>query len=334
MSRIFHLLFKVLALAGSACAATLFPLPPGTNWEYTLTDSSAQPGTVISVTIAAAEQVNGTDAVRLETRRDDVLEKTELIATAERGLVCLARSWPSGRSVSFDPPQQLFPADAKIGSTWELDDDVAGSSMHQRFTIEAEENVVVPAGTFHAYRLACAETWPLSVAIQRWFAPRVGVIKEMTTTRGPNGRLVSRTTLALRKFTPAVTQPLQEKPTISIVPQASPTPPAVAVTVAQAPDGAPASKFRSDVPNLYLHWKAQHLPLGATVRIAWVAEDVGDVAPANFVVDQREFMVGTPDSRAQITLSRPRDGWAAGKYRAEFYLDDRLLQSTNVTISD
>jgi hypothetical protein len=37
---------------------------------------------------------------------------------------------------------------------------------------------------------------------------------------------------------------------------------------------------------------------------------------------------------ARFTLSRPTDGWAAGKYRVEVYLGEELLQKLNVTIVD
>jgi hypothetical protein len=72
----------------------------------------------------------------------------------------------------------------------------------------------------------------------------------------------------------------------------------------------------------------------ATVRIAWIAEDVGEVAPPNFVVDQVERTIASPEFGGRFTLSRPKDGWAAGKYRAELYLDDELRANVPVTIHD
>ena len=106
------------------------------------------------------------------------------------------------------------------------------------------------------------------------------------------------------------------------------------ITVAKEHDGEPTTEFRSNAPNIFVRWQGAHLPLDAIVRVAWVAEDVGDVAPANFVVDQTATIVGVPEARAQFTLSRPRDGWATGKYRVDVYLVDKLLQSAKVTIID
>ena len=83
-----------------------------------------------------------------------------------------------------------------------------------------------------------------------------------------------------------------------------------------------------------MRWTGEQLPVSGTVRVVWIAEDVGDVAPANFIVDQMATIVDAPQSGAQFTLSRPKDGWAAGKYRVDLYLDDQLVQSVKVTIAD
>ena len=68
--------------------------------------------------------------------------------------------------------------------------------------------------------------------------------------------------------------------------------------------------------------------------MAWIAEDVGDVAPRNFIIDEKEMEVTTASFGARFTLSRPKDGWAVGKYRLELYLDDGLVQTTKVTIRE
>jgi hypothetical protein len=66
--------------------------------------------------------------------------------------------------------------------------------------------------------------------------------------------------------------------------------------------------------------------------VAWVAEDVGDLVEPNFVIDETETIAPTPDASARFTLGRPPDGWAEGKYRVEFYVDDTLTETVKVTI--
>ena len=319
-----------LTTAQMSRADAIFPAMPGANWEYEVNDSAAGrvQSRVMTVTIAAKEQVDGADALKIETRADNVLQKTELITVDERGVFCLRRSIAHGKSVSFEPPQPLIPAELKVGARWELDDEVDGAGMHQQFTVAAEEDVIVPAGIFHTYRFEADEPWPISIAIRRWFAPGTGFVKDITTTRGPSGRLLSRVTTVLKKFSP----PAAAAPNESS--KRSPLPVAMLLEVASERDGEPATEFRSDAPNIFVRWIGEHLPVGGEVRVAWIAEDVGDIAPANFIVDQSETIVGAPESRAQFTLSRPKDGWAAGKYRVDLYLDDKLLQSVKVTIAD
>ena len=71
---------------------------------------------------------------------------------------------------------------------------------------------------------------------------------------------------------------------------------------------------------------------GARVRVAWVAEDVGDLVEPNFIIDETESVAPAPDTKARFTLARPPDGWAEGKYRVEFYVNDELEEMVRVTI--
>jgi hypothetical protein len=319
-----------LAIAHMSRADAIFPATPGANWEYEVTDSAAGrvQSRVVTVTIAGKEQVDGKDVLKIETRADNLLQKTELITLDERGVSCLRRSIAHGKSVPFEPPQRLLPAELKLGARWEFDDEVEGASMHQQFMVAAEEDVMVPAGIFHTYRFEADEPWPISIAIRRWFVPGTGFVKDITTTRGPSGRLLSRVITVLKKFSP-VPASLPNDSSAQ-----SPLPVAMLLEIAREREGEPATEFPSNAPNIFVRWIGEHLPVGGAVRVAWVAEDVGDVAPANFVVDQTETIVGAPKSRAEFTLSRPKDGWAAGKYRVDLYLDDKLLQSVKVTIND
>ena len=114
------------------------------------------------------------------------------------------------------------------------------------------------------------------------------------------------------------------------------SPPAAKVTleVALERDGAAQDQFRSDVQNIFVRWAGEQLPVGAAVRVAWIAEDVGDLVPPNFVIDETETEVTRASFAARFTLSRPKDGWAAGQYRLELYLEDELVQTAKVTIHD
>ena len=154
----------------------------------------------MTVRVGDQEKIDGKVLTKLETFAGDEIVETELIDVTDRGVLCYARTWSKDKSRQFDPPQTLVPEPLKIGVTWELNDIIAGSDMHQKWSVAAEEEVEVPAGKFKAYRLHSEQPWPLSIMIDRWFVRGTGIVKDITTTRGPTGRLLSRVTMTLRKF--------------------------------------------------------------------------------------------------------------------------------------
>src|SRR5947207_929930 len=172
-----------------------------------------------------------------------------------------------------------------------------------------------------------------------------GFVKEIAAVRGPNGGLLQRVTRELRKApelsasppptaTPASTTPVPQPSAPPATPDANQSPSKkLTVEVSGDPGGGLKTEFKSDAPNIYVRWHGHDLPERATVRVAWVAEDVGDLVDPNFIIDQTESVAPTPDASARFTLGRPPDGWAEGKYRLEFYVNDELVETIKVTIA-
>ena len=293
--------------------------------------------------INGTEQIGARELLKLETVAEDVVVKTELISVDERGVLCHQRAGADGKATILEPPQTIVPSPLKIGATWEVNDHVAGGGT-QAFKITAEEDVTVPAGKFRAFRMRCEQPWPISALTERWFAPGTGMIADVTTTRGPNGRLLSRATTMLKKFS-VIPPPKDTSPPSITIDTATPTraqapaptapaKPGILLQVSGERDGSAQTEFKSDAPQIFVRWSGVNLPIGESVRVAWIAEDVGDLAEPDFIVDQMETTVETAEFGARFTLSRPKDGWAAGKYRVEVFLGDELLQKLNVTIAD
>jgi hypothetical protein len=197
----------------------------------------------------------------------------------------------------------------------------------------------------------------MSARIARWFAPGVGMVRETIETHTPSGRLVQRVTRALKQFTPGAAEPSlsisaadatskaapvsEDSPSLELATVVPPPPvisiasdPQVSVQVSRTRDGAAVTQFRSNAPAIFVRWSGEDLPVNSVVRIAWIAEDVGDLVEPNFVVDQTETEVTASEFGGRFTLSRPPDGWAPGKYRLELYLGDELLATTAVRITD
>lgn len=323
----------------------------GTTWLYELREelggpAAAAPTTApVSVTVGR-QTFDGNEFLKFETRTDDVVTRTELMTLDDHGLVCHVRGGKDGRLAKLDPPQTLVPAALKVGDAWESDGEVAGMEVRQRFRVVGEEQVRVPAGSFRAFHIHCDDASVMSIALDRWFFPGVGFVKETTVVRGPTGGLLQRSTLELQKPPEIVAKP-EPPPPPSIAPAATPTPPMrgpqiqtepqqagkrLNVEVSTDPTGGLKTEFKSDVANIYVRWRGHGLPEGARVRVAWIAEDVGDLVEPNFVIDETESVAPTSDATARFTLGRPPDGWAEGKYRVEFYINDELEETINVTI--
>lgn len=334
-------------------ADPLIPVAEGTTWFYAVNDEPGGPST-LKVQITGSENFEGKPALRVETSDGEKVTRTELRVVDDRGVVCLARTGRDGAMTKLEPPELIVPAELKAGASFDVEGDAAGVKMHQHFTIFAEESVFVPAGNLRAFRLHCDAKSLMSVAIDRWFVPGTGIVKELTTVRGPSGGLLQRTTLELQKSPELIARPTPTPspvPTPTLTPTPSPTAaPTIAdtaatgnprgsspekrlqVEVSSDPAAGMQTQFHSDIEKIYVRWHGHGLPENARVRVAWVAEDVGDLVEPNFIVDETETEAPSPDASARFTLGRPEDGWAEGKYRVEFYIDDQLEETIKVTI--
>jgi hypothetical protein len=81
-----------------------------------------------------------------------------------------------------------------------------------------------------------------------------------------------------------------------------------------------------------MRWEGRRLRTGAKVKAVWIAEDIGEDFPQDYKVDEASTTVETQNARGAFTLARPEDGWAAGDYRVEFYIDDVFVDSAKLKI--
>ncbi len=346
----------LLFAAVSVRADQLLPTVEGTSWEYDSTETLTGAAPVHSiVTVRAGKKfLDGKEVVKLETLSDNIVSKTELVSVDENDIACLARNGKDGKITKLNPPERIIAAPLKVGATWELESEVAGINMHEHITVVAQEEVTVPAGKFQAFHLRCEGASLMSIKLDRWFVPGTGFVKETSVVRGPG--VMQRVALELNKITAALAKPAVTSPTVASKPaepqpdlslqpaatvssgpspqeQAVVPPKKLTVEVSADPAGELKTEFKSSVANIYVRWHGHDLPEGAKIRVAWVAEDVGDLVEPNFVVDETETVAAAPDASARFTLGRPPDGWAEGKYRVEFYVNGLPVETVRVTIA-
>ena len=336
-------------LLTSVCvrADPLLPTAEGTTWEYDATEAlnGAAPVHSVIKILAGKQVLYGVEVIKLETLSGGIVSKFELVHADEEGVTRLARGGKDGQLTKLNPPEPIIVAPLRVGAEWESEGEVEGIKTHQHFTVVAEEGVTVPAGKFQAFHLHSENTSLISVKLDRWFVPGTGFVKETTVVKGPG--LLQRVTLELNKtISPEAAKPAERPGSpAGIAPAKTPSEPAASpeeiagapskkLTVEVSADSAGGLKteFKSYIEHIYVRWHGHDLPEGARVRVAWVAEDVGDLVEPNFVIDETVTIAPVPNASARFTLGRPPDGWAEGKYRLEFYVDDLLVETVRVTI--
>ena len=336
MGRIFVVVFSVVPLV-CAIADPIIPTAPGLAWRYNMTEEVGKGLTVSDVKpdgdgkirlpvlyrVEGTENVDGKELLKFEMHRAGVITRSDLLTVDEHGIICWARITVDGEFVKFSPPQTMIAMPLKQGANWSFDGQVGDLKVHQHYEVTGEEDIEVPAGEFQAFRIRGEQTSPSPMTIDRWFAPGTGIVKDVTTMRASNGDLLQRISLELA-----------ERPKIVDRPEVKPgaAPKKLSVSLANEQFGKATTTFSSDTPQIYVRWQGQRLRKGAKVRAVWIAENIGDDAPPDYKADEASAIAESPTAHGVFTLSRPDDGWALGDYRAEFYVDDVLVETVKPKI--
>ena len=329
---------KVVALALSIwptigfATEPIFPNTEGTIWNYELvqerpsdsldlTAPNEKEHFAVTYRLGGAERVENKDLQRLEIYRGNALESVDLIAIEERGIICPARANAEGVLTKLIPPQQMLALPLQSGTGWTFYGMIGDTKVRQRYQIMGEEDVLVPAGKFRAWRIRCGQILPVPVTIDRWFVPGIGFVKVDTTLKGRAGTILQKTSLRLKER-PKVGQALQPQTTSQ----------KLAAGVSSEPNGEFKTEFKSDIPAIYARWHGHELREQAAIRAAFIAENVAEVA-ADFEIDESEAIAPSPDSGATFTLSKPKGGWTPGSYRVEFFVDNEPAAAVRFKIS-
>jgi hypothetical protein len=321
----------------SALATPLIPTAPGTTWRYNMTqevsrgisvpdvkpDPDGKIRTPVVYRIEGTENVDGKELLKFEMHRAGVITNTDLLAVDEHGITCWARINLDGEFVKFNPPQPMIAMPLERGASWNFDGKAGELKIHQHYEVTGEEDIQVPAGKFHAFRIHGDQTSPSPMTIDRWFAAGTGIVKDVTTTRAKNGDLLERILLELAESPRVADRP-------AVKPETAPK--KLSVSFAKEQYGKASTTFSADTPQIYARWQGERLRRGAKVRAVWIAENIGEDFPPDYKVDEASAIAESPTAHGVFTLSRPEDGWALGDYRAEFYVDDVLAETVKLKI--
>ena len=327
----------VLVLMPFICGAAELPLLPtteGTTWNYDLvqekpsgdfdlTEPNEQEQIAVTYRLGATEKIDNKDLQRLEIYRGDTLESVDLIAVEERGITCPARLDSQGAITKLAPPQIMLATPLKTGGSWNFDGTIAGTKVNQRYEIAGEEDVDLPAGKFHAWRIHCEQTLPAPATIDRWFVPGTGFVKVETAVKAPSGGILRKSSLRLKEPLKVVAAP-QKKPTPKLK--------KLSTGMSSEPAGEFKADFKPDTPAIYARWRGRGLPDHAKIRAVFMAENVAD-ASADYQIDETSAVAPTPNASGTFTLSKPEERWATGNYRVEFFVGDEPAATVKFKVS-
>jgi len=317
----------------------LIPTVDGTSWRYNMTqeigkgldirnvkaDADRKIRLPVLYRIDGTENIDGKDLLKFEMHRADAITNTDLVAINEQGISCWARINLDGELVKFNPPQTMIAAPLKKGAGWDFNGNAGEMKVHQHYDVTGEEDIEVPAGTFHAFHIHGEQTSPSRMTIDRWFASGIGIIKDVTAMRAANGDLLQRISLELLERPKIIARPEVKSDAI---------PKQLSISLAKERFGKQMTTFSSNTSEIYARWQGHRLREGAKVKAVWIAENIGEDFPQDYKVDEASAIAETPKAHGAFTLTRPEDGWAVGNYRVEFYVDDVLVDTVKLKIAE
>ena len=106
----------------------------------------------------------------------------------------------------------------------------------------------------------------------------------------------------------------------------------IEVYMTSTPGGEEETSFAADTPSLFAMFKTKGIKDGDKVRGVLIAEDVGDVAPANTKVLEKTLALNGDTDDGDFNFSKPTKGWPVGKYRVEVYVNDELATTAKFAI--
>ena len=329
----FFVLAAILTPVIGIAAEPLMPTAEGTTWNYDLvqekvsdsldlTEPNEQEIVAVMYRLGGTEKIGNKELRKLEIYRGETLDSVDLIAIEERGIICPARTDSRGGVTKLIPPQTMLATPLARGKRWTFDGTIGATKVNQQYEVASEEDVEVPAGKFHAWRIHCEQTAPAPATIDRWFVPGTGFVKETTVVKGESGAPAQKTWMTLKEL-PKV-ELWEEKNALIGSNKLS-------GGVSSEPQGEFRTEFKDSAPTVYARWHGRGLQNHAQIRAVFIAENVADVS-ANYQIDEMETTAPAANSGGTFALARPEGGWTTGDYRVEFYLDDALADTVKFTI--
>ena len=106
----------------------------------------------------------------------------------------------------------------------------------------------------------------------------------------------------------------------------------ITAVVTSGPEDEPTRIFTTDTPKVLALFKTKGAQKGDKLRGVWIADDVGEAAPANTKIAEKTLTVEGDTDDGDFSCTKPAKGWPAGKYHVDIYANDKLATTVKFTI--
>ena len=97
-------------------------------------------------------------------------------------------------------------------------------------------------------------------------------------------------------------------------------------------DAPAATTFAPDTPAVFALLQMGGVQKGDKLRAVWIADDVGDAAPAHTRIAEKAMTMEGVPNEGNFSCTKPAKNWPAGKYHVDIYANDKLITTASFTV--
>ena len=108
--------------------------------------------------------------------------------------------------------------------------------------------------------------------------------------------------------------------------------PTIVATTATGTDAPATTAFARDTPAVFALLSMEGVLKGDKLRAVWIADDVGDAAPAHTKIAEKTMTMEGVPNEGSFSCTKPSKNWPAGKYHVDIYANDKLITTARFTV--
>ena len=86
--------------------------------------------------------------------------------------------------------------------------------------------------------------------------------------------------------------------------------------------------FAVDTPVIYVTGRVENAPEATVIKASWIYLDLDP----EYLIEEAELTLEEVSSAIAFSLSKPDNGWPAGEYKVELYIDNDLAETVTFTV--